>query len=168
MATYLATRPDQPARSLEDLIRFDVEHAKDEMRWFGQEFFEKAAAKGGLDSPAYLTALATCKRIMRDEGIDALMTANRLDALVAPTGGPAWRTDIVNGDNFNGGSSSSIAAVAGYPSVTVPCGAILGLPLGISFVGGAKSEAALFRLAYAYEQATRHRKAPSYVATIDP
>ncbi len=168
MAAYLATRQDQPARTLEDLVRFNTAHAREELAWFGQELFEKALAKGGLDSPAYLAALATCRRIVRDEGIDAVMAANRLDALVAPTGGPAWRVDVVNGDNPNGGGSSSLAAVAGYPSVTVPCGEVMGLPLGMSILGTAWSEGVLLRVAFAYEQATRHRRPPTYRATIDP
>ena len=167
MAAYLATRPEQPARTLEDLVKFNVAHAVEEMPWFQQELFEKAVAKGGLDSPAYLEALAKCRRIMRDEGIDAVMAANRLDALVAPTGGPAWRTDFLSGDNFNGGGSSSIAAVAGYPSVTVPCGSLAELPLGISILGTARTEETLLKIAYAYEQATQHRKPPTYRATID-
>jgi amidase len=167
MAAYLATRPEQPARTLEDLVKFNVAHAVEEMPWFQQELFEKAVAKGGLDSPAYVEALAKCRRIMRDEGIDAVMAANRLDALVAPTGGPAWRTDFLSGDNFNGGGSSSIAAVAGYPSVTVPCGSLAELPLGISILGAARTEETLLKIAYAYEQATQHRKPPTYRATID-
>ena len=167
MANYLATRPEQPARTLEDLVKFNAAHAVEEMPWFGQELFEKAVSMGGLDSPRYVEALAWCRRIMRDEGIDAVMAANRLDALVAPTGGPAWRTDFLNGDNQNGGGSESIAAVAGYPSVTVPSGSLAELPLGISIIGDKLSEETLLKIAYAYEQATLHRKPPTYRATID-
>jgi len=167
MAAYLATRPEQPARTLEDLARFNVAHAAEEMPWFRQELFEKAVAKGGLDSPEYVEALAKCRRIMRVQGIDALMAAGKLDALVAPTGGPAWRTDLLTGDNPNSGGCSSPAAVAGYPSVTVPCGTLAELPLGMSIFGAAWSEQKLLRIAYAYEQATRHRKPPTYRATID-
>jgi amidase len=168
LAKYLAGRPGVAVRSLEDVVRFDVAHAPEELRWFGQELFEKALGKGDLDSPVYLDALARCRKATRDDGIDAVMTAHRLDALVAPTGGPAWRTDLVNGDNLSaGGSSSTLAAVAGYPSVTVPSGELCGLPLGISFTGRARSEATLLRIAYAYEQATRHRRPPLYRPTVD-
>jgi amidase len=167
MATYLATRPEQPARTLEDLVKFNAAHAAEEMPWFRQELFEQAVAKGGLDSPHYIEALASCRRIVRDEGISAVMAANRLDAIVAPTGGPAWRTDFLNGDNPSGSSSSSIAALAGYPSVTVPCGSLADLPLGISILGAAWTEETLLQIAYAYEQATHHRRPPTYRATID-
>jgi amidase len=169
MAAYLATRATpgtETLRSIEDLVRFNTAHAKDELAWFGQDLFEKAAAKGGLDSPGYKKALATCRRLARDEGIDHAIAEHRLDVLVAPTGGPAWRTDLVNGDNVTG-STSSIAAVAGYPSITVPCGALHGLPLGISFVGAAYQEATLLRVAYAYEQATKWRRPPEYRSTVE-
>jgi amidase len=167
MAAYLATRPEQPARTLEDLVKFNDAHAAEEMPWFGQELFEKAVSMQGLDSPHYVEALAWVRRVIRDEGVDAVMAANKLDALVAPTGGPAWRTDFLNGDNPSGGGSESIAAVAGYPSVTVPCGSLAELPLGISILGAAWTEETLLKIAYAYEQATRHRKPPTYRATID-
>jgi amidase len=166
MATYLATRDVAGLRSLEDLVLFDTAHAAEELRWFGQEHFEKAVQKGGLDSPAYAEALAKCRRLSRDEGIDAALSVHRLDALVAPTGGPAWTSDLVNGDNFTG-SSSTPAAVAGYPSITVPCGSLDGLPLGLSLFAGANAEATLLRLSYAFEQATKHRRSPRYLPTID-
>jgi amidase len=167
LAAYLATRGTGiRARTLADVVRFNAEHAAGELSWFGQELFEQAVAKGGLDSPAYREALATCRRIARDEGIDAALRAQKLDALVAPTGGPAWMTDLVNGDSFTG-SSSTPAAVAGYPSITVPAGALQGLPIGISFFAGAYSEPTLIGLAYAYEQATRHRQRPRFLATLD-
>jgi amidase len=167
LAAYLATRPGVAVRTLEDVVRFDLAHAAVELRWFEQELFDQALTKGGLDAPAYLDALARCRKATRDDGIDAVVSAHHLDALVAPTGGPAWRSDVVNGDNPVGGSSSSLAAIAGYPSVTVPSGDLCGLPLGISFSGPARSEATLLRIAFAYEQATRHRKPPLYRPTVD-
>jgi amidase len=123
-------------------------------------------AKGPLSDPAYLTALETSRRLARAEGIDAAIEADQLDAIVAPTGGPAWTIDLVNGDHFMGGSSS-YAAVAGYPNVTVPAGMVLGLPVGISFFGRAWSEATLIGVAYAFEQATKHRRAPTFRPTVE-
>jgi amidase len=161
MAAYLATRPGQPNRRLEDLVRFDVEHAAAEMRWFGQDLFEKALSKGGLDGAAYLEALATCRKLSRDEGIDAALAAHQLDALVAPTGGPAWISDFVDGDHVTG-SASTPAAVAGYPSVTVPSGELDGLPLGILFFGRPWSEGRLLGIAAGFEQATRARRMPTF------
>jgi amidase len=120
-----------------------------------------AQKKGPLTEPAYRTALERCRRLSRTEGIDAVMTAHRLDALVMPTDSPAWVTDLVNGDHFLGGSST-MAAVAGYPHITVPGGFAFGLPIGVSFIGRAWSEPTLFRLAYAFEQATKHRRAPGF------
>lgn len=167
MTAYLAERrPAGGARTLDDLAAFNVAHASHELQWFGQEYFIQAAAKGSLDAPAYREALATCRRIARDEGIDAALHAHGLDALVAPTGGPAWLTDLVNGDAFTG-SSSTPAAVAGYPHLTVPAGHLHGLPIGLSFFAGAYSEAMLLRCAYAYEQATKWRAPPRFLATID-
>jgi amidase len=167
LAAYLATRPGVAVRSLEDVVRFDIDHAAEELRWFQQELFDKALTKGGLDAPGYLEDLARCRKAAQGDGIDAFLGAHQLDALVAPTGGPAWRSDFLNGDNPSGGGSSTLAAVAGYPSVTVPSGELVGLPLGISFTGRARSEATLLRLAYAYETATRHRRAPLYRPTVD-
>ncbi len=167
MATYLATRgPEVAARTLADLVAWNAAHAAEELRWFGQDLFEQAAAKGPLDAPAYLEALAACKRFARDQGIDAALRAHQLDVLIAPTGGPAWITDLVNGDAFTG-SSSTPAAVAGYPSITVPAGALHGLPIGISFFAGAWAEPTLLRIAYAYEQATKRRIRPKMPATLD-
>ena len=114
----------------------------------------------------YLEALATSLRLSRDEGIDKVMDEHRLDAIVAPTGGPAWLTDLVNGDHFSGGSSTP-AAAAGYPNITVPAGDVRGLPVGISFFGRAWSEPQLLAIAYAYEQATGHRKAPRFLPSLD-
>jgi amidase len=154
-----------PVRSLDDVIAFNERHRDRVMPYFGQETMEKAAAKGPLTDPAYRRALAKNHRLTRRLGIDAMMQAHRLDALVAPTGGPAWLTDLVKGDHFGGGFSSA-AAVAGYPHLTVPNGYILGLPVGISFYGRRWSEGPLIRLAFAYEQATRHRRPPTYLSTL--
>jgi amidase len=136
------------------------------MPYFGQELFLRAQEKGPLTTPAYREALEKNRRLSRAEGIDAVMDQHKLDALVAPTGGPAWTTDLVNGDHFTGGSSTP-AAVAGYPNVNVPAGEVFGLPVGISFMGRAWSEATLLRLAYAFEQATHHRRAPRFLPTAD-
>jgi amidase len=165
MAAYLATRTGQPLRTLADLAAFNKAHAREEMPWFEQELFEKALQTGGLADPAYTTARATCLRLSRAEGIDAALTGSEVDVLMAPTGGLAWISDLLNGDNFTG-SSSTAPAVAGYPSLTVPCGALHGLPLGVLFFAGAYAEPTLLRVAYAYEQATKHRRAPRYLATI--
>jgi amidase len=151
--------PSQPYRTLADLIAFNNEHPDVEMPHFGQELFEKAAEKGPLTDPAYLEALVTCRRLSRDEGIDAVMDEHRLDALVAPSNAPAWRTDYANGDHYVGGNSTP-AAVAGYPSLTVPMGFAFDLPIGISFMGRAWCEGTLIRLASAFEHATSHRRSP--------
>jgi amidase len=123
-----------------------------------------AEAKGDLQSEAYKKALAAMLKATRDNGIDKLLKEQHLDALMAPTGGPAWKTDLINGDLFLG-SSSSYAAIAGYPDISVPMGFIDELPVGLSFFGKAWSEPTLLEIAYAYEQATKHRKAPSYIKT---
>jgi amidase len=152
-------------KSLADVIAFNEKNADREMPCFGQELFIKAEAKGPLTEKAYLDALAKNRRLSRDEGLDAILAQHSLDAVVAPTGGPAWLTDCAVGDHFGGGSSTP-AAVAGYPNITVPCGYSFGLPVGISFMGAAWSEPKLIRLAYAYEQATRWRKAPRYQPSL--
>lgn len=157
---------DGVPRSIADVIRFNEEHRAESMPYFGQEILLQAQAKGGLDTPAYRKALATCKRQSRTRGIDLALRTHRLDALLAPTGGPAWLIDLVNGDHFTGGSSQ-LAAVAGYPSITVPAGRIFGLPVGLSFIGGAWEEGKLVRLAYAFEQATRARRVPRFLATAE-
>jgi amidase len=162
---YLATLPASvPHRTLADLIEFNERNAEREMPWFRQEIFVMAQKKGPLTTPAYRTALAKCRQLSRAGGIDLAMRTHRLDALVAATGNPAWPTDLVNGDHFTGGVSTP-AAVAGYPHVTVPMGQLAELPVGISFFGGAWSEPRLIALAYAYEQATKHRRSPKFLAT---
>jgi amidase len=154
-----------PHKTLADLIAFNERNKDREMPFFGQEQFIAAQKKGPLTSQAYRAARAKCVRFSRTEGIDATLAKHRLTAIVAPTGGPAWPTDLLNGDHFTGGSSSP-AAVSGYPSVTVPAGFIHGLPVGISFIGGRWSDAKLIGLAYAFERATNVRKPPRFAATI--
>jgi amidase len=154
--------PDAPVHSLKEIIEYNECHSKTEMPYFGQETFIKAEAKGSLKSKEYVEALKANRRMSRTKGIDAAMNKYRLDALVAPTESPAWVTDLINGDHFIGGSST-LAAVAGYASITVPAGFIFGLPVGISFFGRAWSESVLLRLAYAFEQATHHRKQPRFL-----
>ena len=164
---YLAALPpgDHP-RTLKDLIDFNDKNRDREMPFFGQELFTKAEAKGPLTDPAYLKALKSSKTLSQAQGLDALMTKNNLDAIIAPTGGPAWTTDLLNGDHFTGGSSTP-AAVAGYPNIQVPAGYVYGLPVGISFYGRAFTEPKLLRIAYAYEQATRHRQPPRLLPVAD-
>ena len=163
---YLARLgPGAPVRSLADAIAFNEAHRDREMPYFGQQIFEMAQKKGPLTEPAYRKALALCRRLSRTDGIDAVMATHRLDALVMPTDSPAWVTDLVNGDHFLGGSST-MAAVAGYPHITVPGGFAFGLPVGVSFIGRAWSEPTLFRLAYAFEQATTHRRAPGFGVNV--
>jgi amidase len=161
--------PASPAHSLKDVIAFNAAHKDQEMPYFGQEIMEMAEKKGPLTSAAYTAALAKNHRMSRALGIDAVMTKYRLDALVAPTGGPAWLTDLVNGDGGTASAPgpSTVTAVAGYPHITVPAGFARGLPVGISFFGRAWSEPALITLAYAYEQATKHRRPPAFVPTVD-
>ncbi len=160
---YLAwLGPKAPVHSLKEIIAYDEENRKTEMPYFGQDRFVKAEAKGPLTSKDYLDALDKCRRLTRTEGIDAVMTKYKLDALVAPSEGPAWLTDLVVGDRILG-SSTTAASVAGYPSITVPAGFVFGLPTGISFFGRAWSEPTLLKLAYAFEQATKMRKAPQFL-----
>jgi len=164
---YLARLgPSAPVRNLKEVIAFNQRRAKEEMPYFGQNTFLKAEAKGPLTSKEYVEALATCRRLSRAEGIDAVMEERKLDALVAPTIGPACVTDPVNGDRWLG-ESSTAAAVAGYPAITVPAGFVFGLPVGISFFGRAWSEPALIRIAYAFEQMTRSRRPPRFLPTAD-
>src|SRR3954470_24808850 len=162
---YIASRgPSARVHSLNDLIAFNTREREREIPYFAQEILIRAAAKGPLTSVPCRKALTTCRGRSRTLGIDAVMTRLRLDAIVAPTGSPAWPTDLVNGDHFLGASSTP-AAVAGYPSVTVAAGFVHGLPVGVSFIGRAWSEATLIKLAYAYEQATRLRKPPQFLPT---
>lgn len=163
---YLARLgPNAPVRTLKDIIEFNERNRDKEMPYFGQDLFIKAEAKGPLTEKAYTEALEKNRQLARTEGIDATMDKFHLDAIVAPTGGPAWLTDLVNGDHFGGGSSNA-AAVAGYPNINVTAGFISGLPVGISFFGRAWSESTLIRLAFAFEQATKARQAPRFVSTI--
>lgn len=163
---YLARRgPDAPVHSLEEVIKFNERNREKEMPYFGQDLFIKAEEKGPLTSKEYLEALENNFRLSRKEGIDATMDKFNLDALVAPTGGPAWLTDLVNGDNPVGGSSNA-AAVAGYPNISVPAGFVFGLPVGISFFGRAWSESTLIKIAYGFEQTARTRKEPKFLSTL--
>jgi amidase len=163
---YLARLgPGAPVRTLQDIIDFNDRNRQKEMPYFGQDLFLKAQTKGPLTDKAYGDALAKNHQLARTEGIDALMDKYRLDAIVAPTGGPAWLTDLVNGDHVAGGSSNA-AAVAGYPNINVTAGFLSGLPVGISFFGRAWSEPTLIKLAYSFEQATKARQAPKFLPTI--
>ena len=163
MAAYLDDYgPNAQLKTLADVIAFNDQHRAQEMPYFGQEHFVNAQAKGGLDSKEYVDALANNHRYAREEGLDQVMREHQLDALVAPTCGPAWLTDFINGD-ASGGSFTTPAAVAGYPHITVPCGLVHGLPCGMSFVAGAWSEGPLIAMAYSYEQASVQRRAPTYV-----
>jgi amidase len=164
---YLARLgPNAPVHTLKEIIEFNEKNKNTEMSYFGQDFFIKSEAKGPLTSKEYLAALEKCRTLTRKEGIDAAMKKHKLDALLAPTDSPAWLTDLVDGDHFLGGSSTA-AAVARYPSITVPAGYVFGLPVGISFFGNAWSEPKLIKLAYAFEQATKFRKPPRFLPTVD-
>lgn len=161
---YLAATPDKvKTRTLDDLIKFNADTPA-EFEFFNQDIFEEAAKAPGLTDKTYLDALAKSKRLAGPEGIDKLLADNQLDAIVAPTGGPAWTTDLVTGDHFLG-ASSTLAAVAGYPNITVPMGQVRDLPVGISFFGAAWSEEKLIGLAYAFEQRTQARQTPNFRAS---
>ena len=164
---YLAwLGPNAPVKTLKEIIEFNDKNAAKEMPYFGQENFLAAEAKGPLTTKEYVEAIAKNHELAGKEGIDKTMDKHKLDAIVAPTGGPAWLTDIVNGDSFGGGSSE-FAAVAGYPNINVTAGFDFGLPVGISFFGRAWSEPVLIKLAYAFEQATKFRKAPRFLAHVE-
>jgi amidase len=164
---YLARLgPGAPVHTLQEIIEFNDRNRQKEMPYFGQDLFVKAQGKGPLTENAYVDALAKNHQLARTEGIDALMDKHRLDAIVAPTGGPAWLTDLVNGDHVAGGSSNA-AAVAGYPNINVTAGFLSGLPVGISFFGRAWSEPTLIKLAYSFEQATKARRAPQFLTSVE-
>ncbi|MBK8985480.1 MAG: amidase [Chloroflexi bacterium] len=163
---YLATLgAEAPVKTLADIIAFNQANAAAVMPYFGQERMLAAQEKGALSETDYLEALALNHRLARAEGIDKVLQEHTLDAIVAPTGGPAWLIDWVNGDHYGGGSSSP-TAVAGYPNLTVPAGFVRGLPVGISFIGAAYQEPTLLKLAYAFEQATKARQAPRFLPTV--
>jgi amidase len=155
-----------PVKTLEDIIAFNEHNRPKEMPYFGQDLFIKSQAKGPLTEKEYTDALAKNHQLARIEGIDAVMDKHKLDTLIGPTGGPAWITDLIAGDHFGGGSSNA-AAVAGYPNINVIAGNVFGLPVGISFFGRAWSEPTLIRLAYSFEQATKAREAPKFLASIE-
>jgi amidase len=164
---YLEQRdPSCPVRSLEDVVEFNRREEDRVMPFFRQELFLKSLDKGPLTDEEYLEALKTSRRLAGTEGIDLVMTSHNLDALMAPSGAPAWTTDLVNGDHHLGGSSSA-AAVAGYPNITVPAGFVHGLPVGVSFFSGAYKEPTLIRIAYAFEQATKVRQTPQFLPSIN-
>lgn len=164
MNKYLSERTGAPMKSLKDLIDFNNAHPEQEMPWFGQEIFLEADAKGGLEEKEYLDALALSKQLTRDI-INNTMDENSLDCLVLPTNNPAWAIDWVNGDHYSGGSSD-LAAIAGYPNITVPAGFIHELPVGLSFIGKAWTEGKLIRIAYAYEQASLKRQKPGFIPSL--
>ena len=167
MAKYLGEfAPGSPYRSLSDVIAFNEREKTREMPYFGQELFLRAEAKGGLDSKEYIEALANNHRYSRAEGIDQVLAAHKLDALIAPSGGLPWLTDFYKGD-YSGGGFTQPAAVAGYPHITVPAGFVHGLPVGVSFVGTAWSEPTLIRIASGYEHASRARRPPTYAKSMN-
>lgn len=164
---YLASLgPDAPVKSLEEVIAFNEANADLEMPYFGQERLHDSQARGPLTDPEYLEAKRTVQRATREDGIDRLIRTHNLDAIVAPTRDIAWVTDHIAGDRLDGGSSAGPAAIAGYPDISVPMGFVSGLPVGISFFGAAWTEPTLLRIAYAFEQATNHRQAPTFAPTL--
>jgi amidase len=167
MNAYLARLgPNAPIHTLKDIIEFNRQHSNEELKWFGQEELLKSEAKGPLTEKAYTQALAACRRLSRTEGIDRVMIEHRLDAVIAPTTAPAHLTDWLLGDHGLGDSTTP-AAVAGYPSITVPAGFISGLPVGISFFGSAWSEPKLLQIAFGFEQTTKARRPPQFLDAIE-
>jgi amidase len=163
---YLASLgPSAPVKSLKEIIDFNEKHRDRELPYFGQDIMVKAQAKGPLTEKKYRDALAKNHLMSRTQGIDAVIIKNKLDAIIAPTGGPSWPTDLANGDHFTGGYSTA-SAVAGYPHITVPAGYVFGMPVGISFFGRAWSEPNLIKFAYAFEQATNARHPPGFIETL--
>jgi len=164
---YLASLgPDAPVKSLEEVIAFNEANAGLEMPHFGQERLHDSEARGPLTDPEYLEAKRTVQRATREDGIDRLIRTHNLDAIVAPTRDIAWVTDHIAGDRLDGGSSAGPAAIAGYPDISVPMGFVSVLPVGMSFFGAAWTEPTLLRIAYAFEQATNHRQAPTFAPTL--
>jgi amidase len=166
-AYFSAMKPSVKVRTLADVIAFNKANASHELRYFGQEIMEQSQAKGPLTEKKYLDQLAANKKAMGPDGIDATIAKYKLDAIIAPTQGPAGLIDLVNGDAGGGGSFTAPAAVAAYPHVTVPMGFVRGLPVGLSFVGRAWSEATLLKLAFAFEQAAPARKKPTFAGTAN-
>jgi amidase len=159
---FASLGPDAPIKTVEDLIAFNKQDDI-ELEYYNQQYLEMAQEKEALTSTAYQEALAEMLRLSQEEGLDKVMEENKLDAIIAPTGSPAWTTDWVNGDHFQLGSSSP-AARAGYPNITVPMGFVGELPVGMSIFGQAWTEPLLLEIAYAYEQGTKHRRAPKFLA----
>ncbi len=167
MNAYLASTPATVAsRTLADLIAYNTANAATELRWFGQDLFELGESQQALDSEEYRTALATARRLAGPEGIDRLLREHDVKFLIGPSNGPAWVSDVVNGDNFGGPSQSRLPAVAGYPHITVPMGYVEGLPVGLSIIGSKWNDADVIRAGYAFEQASQARHAPTYRATV--
>ncbi|MCE7745535.1 MAG: amidase [Candidatus Heimdallarchaeota archaeon] len=158
--------PEGFPQTMKEIIEFNEKNKEKVMPYFGQEHFKRAEERGPLTDEVYKEALEKCHKYSREEGIDLAIKENKLDAIIAPTGGPAWPMDLVNGDHFTGGSSS-LAAVAGYLNITVPVGYVFGLPIGLSFFSGAFQEPTLLKITYAFEQLTKVRKPPSYLKTLE-
>lgn len=171
IAAYLATRPDQPMKTLVDLIAFNERMAQKEMPWFGQELFVAAQAKGGIDDPSYIEKRETNRRLAGPEGIDAALKKDHLDALLAPSWGPAFTTDLLLGDHVVSGDPtiggvSAPAAIAGYPSITLPVDVVHHLPVGVVFFGTKWSEPTLIAIAYGVEQKAQAFRQPTFLPTL--
>jgi amidase len=167
LEAYLAERGSPNGfRTLKELVEFNTKEKARELRFFGQEIFTRAQDLGPLTTPKYVTARRRARQATRALGIDALVNRHKLDALVCPTTGPAWLTDPLGGDHYTGGNASQAPAISGYPHVTVPMGFVAGLPVGLSFFGKAWTDATLLRLAYAYEQASKHRRPPRFLPRV--